>query len=107
MLVDADGSPHGHTVYTYTAGEVYSSQSTPSVTEPLMAAFVASGRAVEVDEQGNPVVAPASRRARKSAATEEPEADTASESSEPAETVAESDAAVEGLTESEPPAPEE
>ena len=108
MLVDADGSPHGHTVYSYTAGEVYSPESNPPATGYLMAAFVSSGRAVEVDEQGNPVGTPATRRGRKSAASEEPEAESAAaESSDTSEPVAEPDAAAEGLTESEPAAPEE
>ena len=66
MTVDADGSPNGHTVYTYHAGEVYSTDSEPPASESLMAAFVASKRAVEVDASGNPIGTPASKRATKS-----------------------------------------
>lgn len=66
MTVDADGSPNGHTVYTYHAGEVYSPDSDPPASESLMAAFVASKRAVEVDASGNPIGTPASKRATKS-----------------------------------------
>ena len=72
MLVDADGAPHGHTVYTYTAGEVYAPDTLPPATEWLMNAFVTSGRAVEVDASGNPVATPASRRARKAVASDTP-----------------------------------
>ena len=66
MTVGADGSPNGHTVYTYHAGEVYSPDSEPPASESLMAAFVASKRAVEVDASGNPIGMPASKRATKS-----------------------------------------
>lgn len=65
MLVDAEGAPHGHTVYRYTAGEVYSPESDPPATGALMLAFVASKRAVEVDADGNPVGKPADKRATK------------------------------------------
>ena len=84
MLIDADGAPHGHTVYRYESGEMYRAGDTqPPMSEDLMTAFVASGRAVEVDENGNPVATPASRRARKSAdASDVPEA--APESAQPA-----------------------
>lgn len=70
MLVDADGAPHGHTVYPYTAGEVYTPESQPPATEWLMSAFVVSGRAVEVDAAGNPVATPAAKRARKAVASD-------------------------------------
>lgn len=66
MLVTADGSPHGHTVYTYEEGEVYSPDSTPPATGYLMEAFVSSKRAIEVDADGNPVAIPAAKRAKKS-----------------------------------------
>lgn len=66
MLVDAEGAPHGHTIYTYEAGEMYRAGDTqPPMSDWLMSAFVASGRAVEVDEIGNPVSVPAAKRARK------------------------------------------
>lgn len=66
MLVDADGSPNGHTIYHYEAGEIYRAGDTqPPLDDFLMASFVASGRAIEVDADGNPVATPASRRARK------------------------------------------
>lgn len=70
MLVDADGAPHGHTIYSYEAGEVYAPDTLPPATEWLMSAFVTSGRAVEVDASGNPVVTPASRRAKKAVASD-------------------------------------
>lgn len=80
MLVDAEGSPNGHTVHTYTAGEVYSPESTPRASHALMTAFVASKRAVECDAHGNPVGTPAEKRATKetpakSAKTDEVKAD--------------------------------
>lgn len=71
MLEDAEGSVNGHTVHLYKSGEVYSSETTPPVNDHLMQSFVVSGRAVEVDAQGNPVGTPADRRAYK-AATEPP-----------------------------------
>lgn len=78
MLEDADGSPNGHTVYSYKLGDIYTRESVPPVSDHLMTSFVVSGRAVEVDASGNPVGKPVDRRAYK-AATEpapapEPEA---------------------------------
>ena len=78
MLEDALGSPNGHTVYRYTAGEVYTRDSEPPVDDHLMSSFVTSGRAVEVDAQGNPIGKPVDRRAFKAAqdaAAAEAEAD--------------------------------
>lgn len=74
MVEDAEGSPNGHTVYQYVAGEVYSPDSEPPADNFLMASFVASKRAVEVDANGNPVSTPASRRSTKAAATATPDA---------------------------------
>lgn len=65
MLEDRDGAPDGITIYTYQAGEVYSETSTPRATQEQMAGFVASGHAIEVDADGNPVATPASKRATK------------------------------------------
>lgn len=62
MLVDAEGSPNGHTIHIYRAGEVYSPATTPRASAFLMSAFVASGRAVECDAQGNPIGKPAAEK---------------------------------------------
>lgn len=67
MLEDAEGSPNGHTVYRYVAGEIYTRDSEPPVDEHLMTSFVGNGRAVEVDAAGNPIGKPADRRATKAA----------------------------------------
>ena len=67
MLEDRDGSPNHTHVYRYVAGEVYSEDTEPRVSAELMAGFVASGHAVEVDAQGNPIGTPASKRATKGA----------------------------------------
>lgn len=67
MLEDAEGSPNGHTVYSYKSGEVYTRESEPPVSEHLMTSFTVSGRAVECDAKGNPVGKPADRRAYKAA----------------------------------------
>jgi|SRR5579859_660950 len=75
MLEDAEGSPNGHTVYRYTAGEVYTRESAPPVDEHLMTSFVSSGRAVECDANGNPVGKPVDRRAYKAAHEPQPESD--------------------------------
>lgn len=72
MLEDADGSPNGHTVHTYRAGEVYSADSTPPVDAHLMTSFTVSGRAIECDAKGNPVGKPVDRRAYKAAHAPKP-----------------------------------
>lgn len=73
MLETVEGSPNGTHVYPYAAGEVYSRESEPPISEYLMAAWVGQGRAVEVDAAGNPVGTPASRRAMKDAPESAPE----------------------------------
>lgn len=67
MLHDRDGSPNGHTVHTYQAGEIYSKESDPPASDYLMEGFVASGHALEVDAHGNPKGTPAEARAKKEA----------------------------------------
>ena len=67
MLEDRDGSPNHTHVHLYRAGEVYSRETVPPASDDLMAGFVASGHALEVDAHGNPVGTPADARARKAA----------------------------------------
>jgi hypothetical protein len=67
MLEDRAGSPNGHTVYTYKAGEIYTRESDPPVSDALMHGFIATGHALEVDAHGNPIGTPAEARAKKEA----------------------------------------
>lgn len=68
MLEDRDGA-HDHIhIVTYLAGEIYSlDRHDPPISQDLLDGFVASGHALEVDEVGNPIATPASRRQTKPA----------------------------------------
>ncbi|MDE1904962.1 MAG: hypothetical protein KGH75_00745 [Rhodospirillales bacterium] len=66
MLADREGAwDHIHIV-TYQAGEIYSLDRTdPPISQDLLDGFVASGHAMEVDADGNPVGMPADTRQTK------------------------------------------
>ena len=66
MLADRDGA-HDHIhIVTYQAGEIYSlDRKEPPISQDLLDGFVASGHAQEVDEAGNAINIPASRRQTK------------------------------------------
>jgi hypothetical protein len=66
MLEDRDGAYDHIHIVTYVAGEVYSlDRRDPPISQDLLDGFVASGHAQEVDEAGNPIGTPASRRQTK------------------------------------------
>lgn len=66
MTADRDGAYDHFNIVTYRAGEVYHRYRTdPPISQDLLDGFVASGHAIEVDAQGNPVAIPADKRATK------------------------------------------
>lgn len=66
MLEDRDGAWDHIQIHTYQAGEVYSLEGSPlPISQDLLDGFVASGHAIEVDEQGDPVGKPADNRKTK------------------------------------------
>ncbi len=66
MTADRDGAPDHLTIITYQAGEIYSlDRADPPISQDLLDGFVASGHAVEVDADGNPLSIPADKRQTK------------------------------------------
>jgi len=66
MLEDRDGAWDHIQIARYQAGEVYSlDRFDPPISQDLLDGFVASGHAIEVDAEGNPVATPASKRQTK------------------------------------------
>ena len=66
MLEDRAGAYDHINIVTYVAGEVYSlDRFDPPISQDLLDGFVASGHAIEVDADGNPVATPASKRQTK------------------------------------------
>lgn len=66
MLEDRDGAHDHIQIATYRSGEIYHlDRKDPPISQDLLDGFVASGHAQEVDEAGNPISTPASRRATK------------------------------------------
>lgn len=56
MLITHTGSPDGHTLYVYTAGEVYDAHSTPPMTAHLAAIFLHAGWAEDADARSTPPI---------------------------------------------------
>ena len=66
MLEDRDGAYDHIHIVTYRAGEIYHlDRKEPPISQDLLDGFVASGHAQEVDEAGNAIGTPASRRQTK------------------------------------------
>jgi hypothetical protein len=66
MTADREGAYDHYNIVTYKAGEVYSlERADPPISQDLLDGFVASGHAIEVDADGNPVAAPAADRQTK------------------------------------------
>lgn len=65
MLEDRDGAYDHINIVTYEAGEVYSLGCDTPISQELLDGFVASGHAIEVDADGNPVGTPADKRQTK------------------------------------------
>ncbi len=66
MTADREGAPDHLTIITYQAGEVYSlTRTDPPISQDLLDGFVASGHAIEVDGDGNPLSIPADKRQTK------------------------------------------
>lgn len=66
MLEDRDGAWDHIQVNTYRAGEVYHlGRFDPPISQDLLDGFVASGHAIEVDENGNPTTKAGAKRLTK------------------------------------------
>jgi hypothetical protein len=76
MLATHTGSPDGHNIHTYTAGEVYDATTTPRMSAHLAVIFLRAGWAVDADAtpdepeaiaapEPTPELAPATRRAQR------------------------------------------
>jgi hypothetical protein len=78
MLENREGAYDHINIVLYREGEVYSRERTdPPISQDLLDGFVASGHAIEVDAQGNPIGTPASRRQTKPTGPIATKADTA------------------------------
>ena len=65
MTKSVRGSPHGHDVFSYERGRVYSPETDPVMTPSLAAAFLGYGWAKKLEaEQNKMVVAPENKRRR-------------------------------------------
>ena len=66
MTADRDGAYDHINIVTYQAGEVYHlGRTEPRISQDLLDGFVASGHAIEVDAEGNPIGTPADKRETK------------------------------------------
>ena len=66
MITDREGAHDHINIALYQAGEIYHrGRVDPPISQDLLDGFIASGHAIEVDEQGNPIGIPADRRATK------------------------------------------
>lgn len=65
MIEDRDGAYDHINIVTYRAGEIYSREGSDlPISQDLLDGFVASGHAIEVDAQGNPVNRPGRRQTK-------------------------------------------